>query len=88
LCRAHLQLKRIKDGERWCDELLRMSGGERDIDGLLGKGEALLAREEWEEAVRAFEHAWDASGRGNHEVRRISLSLAIIADTAARSTLG
>ena len=41
---------------------------DRDIDGLLGKGEALLAREEWEEAVHIFERAWDASGGGNREV--------------------
>jgi hypothetical protein len=45
-----------------------MVGNEKDIDALLGKGEALLAREEWEEAVRAFERAWEASGGGNREV--------------------
>ena len=46
-----------------------MAGNEKDIDALLGKGEALLAREEWEEAVRTFERAWEASGGGNREVR-------------------
>jgi len=45
-----------------------MVGNEKDIDALLGKGEALLAREEWEEAVRTFERAWEASGGGNREV--------------------
>jgi len=45
-----------------------MVGNEKDIDALLGKGEALLAREEWEEAVRTFERAWEASGGGNREI--------------------
>jgi DnaJ family protein C protein 3 len=68
LCRAHVQLRQARAGELWCDELLRMVGNEKDIDALLGKGEALLVREEWEEAVRAFERAWEASGGGNREV--------------------
>jgi DnaJ family protein C protein 3 len=68
LCRAHVQLRQARAGEQWCDELLRMVGNEKDIDALLGKGEALLAREEWEEAVRTFERAWEASGGGNREV--------------------
>ena len=69
LCRAQVQLRQARAGEQWCDELLRMAGNEKDIDALLGKGEALLAREEWEEAVRTFERAWEASGGGNREVR-------------------
>jgi len=74
LCRAHVQLRQARAGEQWCDELLRMVGNEKDIDALLGKGEALLAREEWEEAVRTFERAWEASGGGNREVRNTILS--------------
>ncbi|THH21286.1 hypothetical protein EW146_g263 [Bondarzewia mesenterica] len=68
LCRSYLQLSQARAGERWCDELLRMADMDRDIDGLLGKGEALLAREQWEEAVLMFERAWDASGGGNREI--------------------
>ena len=75
LCRAHVQLRQARGGEQWCDELLRMAGNEKDIDALLGKGEALLAREEWEEAVRTFERAWEASGGGNREVRSPSFYL-------------
>jgi DnaJ family protein C protein 3 len=69
LCRAYVQLNQARTGERWCDELLRMLGGEEEIDALLGKGEALLAREQWEEAVHVFEKAARASA-GNREVRR------------------
>ncbi|KAI0278536.1 hypothetical protein BGY98DRAFT_514032 [Russula aff. rugulosa BPL654] len=68
LCRAHVQLRQARAGELWCDELLRMVGNEKDIDALLGKGEALLVREEWQEAVRTFERAWEASGGGNREI--------------------
>jgi len=68
LCRANAQLGQARSGERWADELLRMLGAEQEIDALMAKGDALLAREEWEEAVRIFERAWQASG-GNREIR-------------------
>ena len=52
----------------------------KDIDALLGKGEALLAREEWEKAVRTFERAWEARGGGNKEVCPPLISIAKRAD--------
>jgi DnaJ family protein C protein 3 len=82
LCRAQVQLRQARTGEQWCDELLRMAGNEKDIDALLGKGEALLAREEWEEAVRTFERAWEASGGGNREVC-LPFSLSLLIDKRA-----
>ena len=69
LCRTLAQLGQAKAGERWADELLRMVGADKEIDVLILKGDALLAREEWEEAVRVFDAAWQASG-GNREVCR------------------
>lgn len=39
------------------------------MDGLVGRGEAMLGREEWEEAVRAFEGAFEASGKSSQDVR-------------------
>ena len=68
LCRAYTRTEQAKRGERYCEELLSFEGSESDVDGLVGKGEALLAKEMWEEAVRMFEKAWEASGRGDHEV--------------------
>lgn len=46
------------------------SGGEGgpEVDGWVGKGEALLAKEIWEEAVRAFERAVEGSGRRDRDV--------------------
>ncbi|KAI6155914.1 hypothetical protein BKA82DRAFT_138116 [Pisolithus tinctorius] len=81
-CRAYTHLNLVKKGEAWCDALLAMSaeahrmagemyaGGEGgpEVDGWVGKGEALLAKEMWEEAVRAFERAVEGSGRRDRDV--------------------
>ena len=48
--------------------LLTVEGCEEDIDGLVGCGQALLEKEEWEDDVRALEEAFESSGRGNREV--------------------
>ena len=47
---------------------LQKDGLENDADGLVGKGEALLKQEEWEDAVRVFETAFEASGRSSRDV--------------------
>ena len=69
ICRAHVKTNQAKRGEQWCGELLEMEGREADADGAAGKAEALFAREEWEEAVRVLERAFEASGRQDREVR-------------------
>ena len=70
LCKAHARLGKPKDGENWCRELGEMQGGEEDVDALLGIGEALLVDEEYEEAVRVMEKAWQACGRGDKYVQQ------------------
>ena len=79
-CRAYLKLNNPKRGESWCDELLAMSedtlralsdiGGDAnaEVDAWVVKGEAMLIREEWEEAVRTFERAFESSGRSDRDV--------------------
>jgi len=54
--------------ERWCDELLTLQDCNEDVDGLVGRGEALLAKEEWEDAVRVLDKAFEASGRGDRDI--------------------
>ncbi|PPQ88888.1 hypothetical protein CVT25_009123 [Psilocybe cyanescens] len=56
--------------ERWCDELLTLDGCNDDVDGLIGRGEALLAKEEWEDAVRTLERAFESSGRSDREIHQ------------------
>jgi DnaJ family protein C protein 3 len=79
-CRACLKLNVPKKGEPWCDELIAMSedtlralsdmGGDTnaEVDAWVVKGEAMLLREEWEEAVRVFERAFESSGRSDRDV--------------------
>jgi DnaJ family protein C protein 3 len=69
LCRAYTHTQNYRAGERWYDALLAMDGGVDDVDGLVGKGEAMLKREEWEEAVRLLERAFEASERSDRDVR-------------------
>ena len=63
LCKAYVRIGQPKKGEEWCKSLGQMESGGEDADAFLGQGEALLAREEYEEAVRVMEKAWDACGR-------------------------
>ncbi|KAI0333394.1 hypothetical protein GY45DRAFT_1319698 [Cubamyces sp. BRFM 1775] len=70
LCRAYVKQNQAKKGEQWCAALLEMEGMEDDADGLIGRGEALMAKEEWEEAVRVMERAFEATGRSNREIHQ------------------
>jgi len=65
-CKAHIQLSEVRKSEKWCSELLRMDP--EDIDGLVGAGEAALKKEDWEDAVKHFDKAFNASGKSNHDI--------------------
>ncbi|KAK0448228.1 hypothetical protein EV421DRAFT_1786383 [Armillaria borealis] len=67
LCKAYVKSNSRK-ADQWCEQLLTMDGCSDDVDGLLGRGEALLRSEEWEDAVRAFERAFEASGRSDRDI--------------------
>ncbi|KAF9543102.1 chaperone J-domain-containing protein [Agrocybe pediades] len=56
--------------EKWCDELLTLDGCKEDVDGLVGRGETLLVKEEFEEAVRTFERAFESSGRSDRDIHQ------------------
>ncbi|KAI0820671.1 hypothetical protein BC628DRAFT_1395778 [Trametes gibbosa] len=70
LCRSYVKMKLAKKGEQWCTALLEMEGMENDTDGLIGRSEALMAKEEWEEAVRVLERAFEANGRSDREIHQ------------------
>ncbi|KZT23259.1 hypothetical protein NEOLEDRAFT_1136914 [Neolentinus lepideus HHB14362 ss-1] len=67
-CRAYTKLGKAREGEAYCDALLGMKGMEDDAVGLVGRGEALLVKEEWEAAVRVLERAFEATGKSDREV--------------------
>jgi DnaJ family protein C protein 3 len=48
---------------KWCEELLSLEECHEDIDGLVGRSEGLLFKEEWDEAVRVLEKAFEQGGR-------------------------
>ncbi|KAF9037051.1 hypothetical protein BJ165DRAFT_1503016 [Panaeolus papilionaceus] len=54
--------------DKWCSELLTLEGCEEDVAGLVGKAEGLLKKEEWEEAVRVLDKAFEASGRSDRDI--------------------
>ncbi|EJD42377.1 hypothetical protein AURDEDRAFT_115037 [Auricularia subglabra TFB-10046 SS5] len=67
-CRAFVESQQIRKSEAWCTELLRMD--EESTEGLIGRGELALIKEDWEDAVRAFEKAWEAQGRQGGELHQ------------------
>jgi DnaJ family protein C protein 3 len=77
LCKSYTRLADVvkssteykRQMEKWCEELLTLDGRQEDLDGLVGRAEALLAKQEFEEAVRALEQAFETSGRGDRDVR-------------------
>lgn len=73
ICKAYLMLELPKKGETWCEQVLGMEGGENDMDALTLMGEAALVKEEWEAAVRYLDKAFEASGRSNNDVSRVTL---------------
>lgn len=76
ICQAYVKLDQPRKAEWWCEELLRFEGNEEDVDGLVGRGEAALAKEQWEEAVRTLEKAFEVSGRSSQEVHNSPITLA------------
>lgn len=69
-CKAYTKSGQVGKGGEWCDAALAID--ENDLDALVGRAEAKLAKEEWEDAVRAFEKAFEASGRSSQAVSRRS----------------
>ncbi|KZT38740.1 TPR-like protein [Sistotremastrum suecicum HHB10207 ss-3] len=69
LCKSYTELSLSKEGAPYCEELLKMEGFGGDIDAHVGKGEAHLLKEEWEEAVRSFEKAFEGSGRSSRDIQ-------------------
>ena len=57
---------------------MRFEDNGEDMDGLTGRGEVALAKEQWEEAVRAFEKAFDLSGRSSQDVSPLSILISLM----------
>lgn len=77
MCKAYIAIEIPRKAETWCDEVLSMEGGENEVDALKGKGEVCLAKEEWEDATRYLERAFEASGRSSGDVRQMTSVLVV-----------
>jgi hypothetical protein len=90
LCRAHVTLNLSKKAAKSCEEVLQRNP--EDLWGLTGRGERLMAEENWEEAVRVLSTAFEQTGRSDRSVRILSFfftlqisSLLILRETDPRS---
>jgi DnaJ family protein C protein 3 len=68
LCKAYTEMGVERETKCWCEELLLMQGCENDVEGLVGRAERLMRKEEWEEALRVSEKAFEESGRSRQDV--------------------
>ncbi|KAF8997995.1 hypothetical protein BDQ17DRAFT_830360 [Cyathus striatus] len=75
LCKSYTRLADTSKGSEyvsamseWCEALLGMTGNDGDVDGLIGRAEMLLRKEEWEDAVRVLEKAFEESGRSDRQI--------------------
>jgi hypothetical protein len=59
--------------EKWCEELFTLDGRKEDADELVGRAEALISKQEFGEAVRVLDKAFEISGRGDWDVRIFSV---------------
>lgn len=81
LCVAYTKLNKVREGEKFCIRLSEMDlgapnmnipegwGVEAEADALVGRGEGAMIREEWEEAVRYFEQAFEKTGRSSRDIQ-------------------
>jgi DnaJ family protein C protein 3 len=65
-CKAYTMMELPAKAEMWCNEVLTMDPD--DADALEGKAAGLMAKEEWEEAVRTLEKAFEATGRASRTI--------------------
>ncbi|WVN88861.1 uncharacterized protein L203_104075 [Cryptococcus depauperatus CBS 7841] len=50
----------------WCEEVLKMDAD--NVDAIISRGERMLKDEDWENAVRTLERAFELSGRSSQEI--------------------
>lgn len=74
LCRAYQQIGKTAKAAAVCDEVLARNPD--DLWALVAKGDRLIADEEWEEAVRVLNTAFENTGRSDRTVRHALLSMA------------
>ena len=67
-CHAFVSNQQPMAGDKWCKALLTMDSN--DQDALVNAGEMALKKEEWEDAVRFFDRAFEATGRSSQDIHQ------------------
>ena len=67
-CHAFVSNQQPMAGDKWCKALLTMDSNAQDA--LVNAGEMAMKKEEWEDAVRFFDRAFEASGRSNQNIHQ------------------
>jgi DnaJ family protein C protein 3 len=65
-CRAHSRSGSSRLASRFCDEVLKYEPN--NVDGLVGKGDDLMRKEEYQEAANVYSRAFEEGGRQDREV--------------------
>lgn len=73
LCRAYVTLNQHRRSSEACEEVLKRNPD--DLWGMVGRGERLMSEENWEEAVRVLNDAFEKTGRADRDVSRSHPSL-------------
>ncbi len=67
-CHAFVSNQQPMAGDKWCKALLTMDSNSQDA--LVNAGEMAMKKEEWEDAVRFFDRAFEASGRTSQDIHQ------------------
>ena len=67
-CHAFVSNQQTMTGNKWCKTLLTMDSNAQDA--LVNEGEMAMKKEEWEDAVRFFDRAFEASGRSSQDIHQ------------------
>ncbi|KAF8998041.1 hypothetical protein BDQ17DRAFT_1428720 [Cyathus striatus] len=75
LCKSYTRLADTSKGSEyvsamgeWCEALLDMTGNDGDVEGLIGRAEMLLRKEECKDAIRVLQKAFEGFGWSDRQI--------------------
>lgn len=71
-CKAHTQLGKSRSGKHYCEKLRAMRGFEDDETAILGIADAMIKNEEYEEAARMLEKAFEDGERQSEPLQQMA----------------
>lgn len=80
VCGAYAALSDGENAKKWCEDTLKID--ENNVEALIVLANAMIDREEYEDALRTFKKAFD-----NGEDRRVFLSISVIMCRLVRDTI-